>query len=124
VNLKYEVKTGDFENDLTRIARGVQPPNLVEILRAGANVILDQTQQNILERELYDSGDLYDSARIVAINQYRVDVQVGDDKILYAAVHEYGGTFTITAKQEAAVWEMTLELTRYFTKVLKLGGTK
>lgn len=160
-----KVMTGDFESDLTRIARGVKPPNLVEILRKGADVILDQTQRNILERELYDSGDLYDSARAIAINQYRVDVQVGSDSVPYSAIHEYGGTFKITDRQRRffwakysetgtsmwkalalsetytipprpylrpavdekkneAVWEMTVELSRYFTKVLKLGGTK
>ena len=164
MNLKYEVLTGAFESDLKRIARGVNPPNLVEILRKGADVILDQAQRNVLERELYDSGDLYDSLHILAINQYRVDVVAGSDSVPYAAVHEYGGTFKITDRQRGffwarfmatgesmwralalsetytipprpylrpavdekkkeAVWEMTLALSRYFTKILKLGGT-
>lgn len=165
MNIKMEVSTKDFEGDLKRIAEGVKPPHVTEMVKKGADIILDQTQRNILERELYDSGDLYDSARLETIDRFTVAVAVGNDKVRYARVHEYGGTFTITPKQRGffwarfaetgnsmwkalalsetytipprpylrpavdekkddAVWEMTLELTRYFTKVLKLGGQK
>lgn len=163
--ISAKVMTKDFESDLTRIAEGVKPPRVTEMVKKGADIILDQTQRNILERELYDSGDLYDSARLEIMDQFTVAVAVGDDKVRYARVHEYGGTFTITDKQrrffwarfadtgesmwralalsktytipprpylrpavdekkKEAVWEMTLELTRYFTKALKLGGQK
>lgn len=154
--------TEDLKGDLRRIAEGVKPPHVTEMVKKGADVILDQTQRNILERELYDKGDLYDNTKLVVDGPFTVAIEVG---VPYGRVHEYGGTFTITPKQrrffwakwaetgdsmwkalalsetytipprpylrpavdekkDEAVWEMTVELSRYFTKVLKLGGTK
>ena len=154
--------TEDLKGDLQRIAEGVKPPHVTEMVKKGADIILDQTQRNILERELYDTGDLYDNTKMVVEGPFTVAIVVD---VPYGRVHEYGGTFVITPKQrrffwakwsetgntmwkalalsetytipprpylrpavdekkEAAVWEMTVELTRYFTKVLKIGGTK
>ncbi len=84
--------------DLLAIARTISPQGgLADSLAAGAEIILETARENLLANELFRSGDLYDSGKVVKVNQYRVDVIF--DKV-YAAIHEYGGTIDIPVTQK------------------------
>lgn len=89
----------DLTEEFAKIARVVSPQGgLSDALALGAEVILEAAQENLLKNELFRSGALYDSGKVVKINQYRVDVIF--DKV-YAAIHEYGGTIDVPATQKS-----------------------
>lgn len=110
----------DFNAAMQDVMQAVNPPNLVESLAAGGQVILYQIQENILEQELYKSGHLYDSVEIVKVNQYAIDVLVGAE---YGAVHEFGYTGVITPKQRAFFWAKWYETSDTMWKALALSTT-
>ena len=86
----------DFFRD---VARTISPQgHLVDCLSAGADVILEAARENLLKHELFRSGDLYDSGRVVKVNQYRVDVVFNK---VYAAIHEYGGVINVPVTQKS-----------------------
>ena len=94
VQLKSKVIGADsLTADLLKIAMTISPQgHLSDCLAAGAEVILEGARENLLTQQLFRSGDLYDSGKVVKVNQYRVDVVF--DKV-YAAIHEYGGTIDV-----------------------------
>jgi len=69
--------------------------------------IVWQAQQNVMAQGLYDTMALHDSIKPVKVNQYRVDVQAGDEEVVWAAVHEFGlDKQIITDRQRAFFWAM------------------
>lgn len=103
VKLKRQViGLEQLQAKLQKVARSVSPQgHLADGLAAGADQILESARENLLEQGLFLSGDLYDSGKVVKVNQYRVDVEF--DKV-YAAIHEYGGTIEVTDKARAYFW--------------------
>lgn len=105
VKLKRQVMgLSQLESKLKRIARAVSPQgHLADALADGATPVLEEARENILELQLWQSGDLYDSGKVVKVNQFRVDVEF---RVVYAAIHEYGGTIKVpvTAKSRAYFW--------------------
>lgn len=90
-----------------------------EIEAALNDTVIPEARQNVWE--LFDTtGDF--PSRIVTrkVNQYRVDIEV---RAVYGAVHEYGGTFTITAKQRAFFWYKWYETQEPMWKALALSDT-
>ena len=100
---------------MRRVAAMVPGGDVAEAMKGGAEVILEEAKDNILRQGLVDTGALYESGKVVKVNQYRVDIIF--DKI-YAAVHEYGlpkggkGMFSATAKQIRFFWAKWLEAGR------------
>ena len=88
-----------LDEELKDIARTLSPQGkLSDSLAVGAEVILEGAQENLIANELFKSGALYDSGKVVKVNQFRVDVVF--DKI-YAAIHEYGGTINVPVTQKS-----------------------
>lgn len=100
VSVKSKV-TGikELQADLREVAKNISPQgHLADCLIAGADVILDTARENLLTEGLFLSGDLYDSGRVVKVNQFRVDVVF--DKV-YAAIHEFGGVIDVPVTQKS-----------------------
>lgn len=90
---KQVVGLASLQGQLRRVAKAVSPQgHLSDVLDSGAEVILEEARQNILNLGLWQSGDLYDSGKVRKINQYRVDI-IFD--VVYAAIHEWGGTIEV-----------------------------
>ena len=66
------------------------------------------------------TGDFPSRIKTVKINQYRVDVTVD---AVYGAVHEYGGTFTITERQRRFFWARWYATGEEMWKALALSVT-
>ncbi len=90
-----------FEAKLVALGHAIAGGDLADALKDGAWVIAIAARDNAVANGLIESGDLIDSISPRKINQYRVDVEVG---VIYGAIHEYGGTFTITDLQRRFFW--------------------
>ena len=108
----------DFTRGMQSVMKALTPPNLADSLAAGGEVILHGVQENILEQELYKTGNLYDSVKVRKVNQYAVDILVDCE---YGAVHEYGYTGVITPKQRAFFWAKYSETSDTMWKALALS---
>jgi phage gpG-like protein len=113
----------DLDDNLKAIVRLVPKGDVADAILEGAKEYKAQIQQNILWQLVYRSGALYDSVRLIKRNQYRVDIQVGNKDVPYAAVHEYGGTFTITDRQRRFFWAKWRETGDEMWKALALSIT-
>lgn len=111
-------KMRDFTEGMQNVMRSVQPPSLADALAEGAMVVLYGVQDNILERELHVTGELYDSVKVRKVNQYAVDVRVEAE---YGAVHEFGYTGQVTDKQRAFFWAKWSETGDEMWKALALS---
>lgn len=93
----------DLNAKLARVSQSVVDPRsgIVEALDQGArDEIVPQVRAHIYEN--FDTtGDFPSAVTTRKINQFRVDVLV---ERIYAAVHEYGGTFPVTSRQRAYFW--------------------
>ena len=113
----------EFTAQMKRVASIIPGGELAEVIRGGAEVILEEAKDNIIRQGLVDTGALYDSGKTVKVNQYRVDIIF--DRV-YAAVHEYGlpkggkGVFSATAKQIRFFWAKFLETGNTMWKALAL----
>ena len=113
----------EFTAQMKRVAAMVPGGDVAEAMKGGAEVILEEAKDNILRQGLVNSGALYESGKVVKVNQYRVDIIF--DKI-YAAVHEYGlpkggkGVFSATAKQIRFFWAKFMETKEAMWKALAL----
>jgi len=109
---------------IQQYAQAVGGANMANALGAGAQVLKEKTQENILEQGLYDRGELYDSVEWVKVNQYRVDILVTAP---HAAAHEYGygggKEVTITQRQRAFFWYKYHETGNPMWKALALSTT-
>jgi HK97 gp10 family phage protein len=114
----------DLTSQLRKIARSMGGVNTANALAAGAQVIVEAAQENVLEKGIYDTGALYDSIRAKKVNQYRVDIEVG---VPYAAAHEFGydggKEVTITPRQRAFFWFKYYETANEMWKALALSTT-
>ena len=110
----------DLTANLKRIAKVVGGAELADSLATGAQEIVWQAQQNVMAQGLYDTMALHDSIRVVKVNQYTVKVEVG---VVHGAVHEYGGTFTITERQRRFFWAKHAETGNDMWKALALSVT-
>lgn len=110
----------DLTDNLKRIAKVVGGAELADSLGTGAQEIVWQAQQNVMAQGLYDTMALHGSIRVVKVNQYTVKIVV--DKV-YGAVHEYGGTFTITERQRKFFWAKWYESGNRMWKALALSTT-
>lgn len=106
---------------LEKIAWTIRPQvGLADALEDGAMVIVESAQHNCARQGLYETYELIDSIQPVKINQYRVDVRVGAP---HGAVHEFGGTFTITDRQRRFFWAKHRETGDDMWKALALSKT-
>ena len=109
---------------IQQYAKSVGGANMATALGAGAQVLLEATQENILEQELYDTGELYDSVEWVKVNQYRVDIRVTAP---HAAAYEYGygggKEVTITDRQRGFFCFQYQETGNDMWKALALSTT-
>ena len=111
----------DFDKKMKALAYAVRPQvGLAESLADGAQVIADAAKHHAARQGLYETYALIDSIEPVKVNQYRVDVRVG---VPYGAVHEYGGTFTITDRQRRFFWAKYAETNDDMWKALALSKT-
>jgi len=110
----------DFNKGLQDVAKALGPPHMAEGLRHGAQPFLHKAQENLLEQELYVTGDLYDSIKVVVVNQWQVNILVDSD---YGAVHEFGYTGVITDKQRRFFWAKWYETQDDMWKALALSHT-
>lgn len=87
--------------------------------RALDQTVVKRARMNVWR--IFDtSGDFPSRIRTKKINQYRVDVVV---EAVYAAVHEYGGTFTVTPRQRRFFWAKYRETGEDMWKALALSVT-
>lgn len=110
----------DLERNLRAIANLVPGGELADSLADGAWVVAFQAKQNALTQGLFDTGALVDSIAPRKVNQYRVDVQVG---VVYGAIHEFGGTFTVTERQRRFFWAKHMETKDGMWRALALSAT-
>ena len=109
---------------IQQYVKSVGGANMANALGAGAQVIAEATQENILEQDLYDTGELYDSVEWVKVNQYCVDIRV---MAPHAAAYEYGydggKVVTITDRQRGFFWYKWHETGNDMWKALALSTT-
>lgn len=111
----------DLDKKMKALAYAVRPQvGLADSLEDGAWVITLGARDNAVRQGLFLTGELIDSILPVKVNQYRVDVRVG---VPYGAVHEYGGTFTITDRQRRFFWAKYGETGDDMWKALALSQT-
>jgi len=125
MSLRTEITGADaLIAGIQQYAKSVGGTNMANALGAGAQVIVEAAQENILEQELYDTGELYDSVKWVRVNQYRVDLRVDAP---HAAAHEYGygggKEVIITDRQRGFFWHMWYETDNSMWKALALSTT-
>lgn len=111
----------EVEATFRNLLKGVKPSVKAEVLLAGAEVVAEEVRDNILDQELVDSGDLYDSIEVYKINQWSAGVR---SKLVYAAVHEFGlENQLITEKQRRFFWFMFSSTGDDMWKALALSTT-
>lgn len=112
----------DLEISLRNIVGTVINPQggISDILAdALEDTVLAQAKRNVWR--LFDTdGDFPERIVIRKVNQYRVDIEV---RAPYGAVHEYGGTFEITARQRRFFWAMFVNTEDEMWKALALSVT-
>lgn len=110
----------ELNDNLKRIAGVVGSMELADSLAKGAQKIVWQAQLNVMKQGLHDTGDLWNSIKVVKINQYRVDIIVD---VPYGAVHEFGYTGTITPRQRRFFWAKFMATGDNMWKALALSAT-
>lgn len=81
--------------------------------------IVKDARRNVWE--IFDTtGDFPSRIKARKINQFRADVEVD---AVYAAVHEFGGTFEITPRQRRFFWYKWYETGNTMWKALALSAT-
>jgi len=92
-----------------------------EMVRRGAEVILEAAKSNVRANFENQTGALENSGKVVLVNQYSADI-VFD--IVYSAVHEYGlENQVITERQRRFFWAMYSETGEDMWKALALSRT-
>jgi hypothetical protein len=92
-----------------------------QMVRKGAEVILEEAKANIRANFENQTGALENSGSVVLVNQFAADV-VFD--IVYSAVHEYGlENQVITDRQRRFFWAMWYETKDEMWKALALSQT-
>ena len=95
----------DLEKNIQRMAKALVDPQsgMSDALAKGLDeTVVQKARDNVWN--LFDtSGDFPSRITTLKVNQFRVDVVVF---AVYAAVHEYGGTFVITDRQRGFFWAM------------------
>ena len=90
-----------------------------ELEHALNETVIPEAQRKVWE--LFNTeGDFPSRIKTRRVNQYRVDVEVD---AVYGAVHEYGGTFTITPRQRRFFWYKWYETEDEMWKALALSVT-
>lgn len=115
------VNASEVERAFGKILKAFQPPQLARIMRVGADVLVEEVKDKILEQDLVESGDMYNSVQSFMINQYAAGVKVD---VVYAAVHEYGLPNQVaTPKQIRFFWAMYGNTGDAMWKALALKGS-
>jgi phage gpG-like protein len=110
----------NFNKAMQDVARAMGPPYMAEGLREAGGVIQRKAQENILEQELYLTGELYNAVRVQVVNQYAVSILVACD---HGAVHEFGYTGVITDRQRRFFWAKHAETGGEMWRALALSAT-
>lgn len=122
--MSFKVKAlgfAELDRKFQALGRLVSPQvGVAESLSFGAEVIRIMAMDNAVAQGLIESGALIDSIVTVKVNQYRTDVRVA---VPYGAIHEYGGTVTITEKQRGFFWAMWIKTNDPMWKALALSET-
>lgn len=106
---------------LSKIARNFDGPASEEIAFAGADIIREKAQSNIVARGLVKEGDLFRSVETVIVNRVTAAVRVG---AVYGAVHEFGlPNQPITDRQRRFFWAMWAATGEDMWKALALSAT-
>ena len=96
------IGTKELNAQFGRISDSFAPPQTAKLVRVGAEVIADAARENIVEQKLVDTGDLYESVKVVGLNQYSAGVKVDS---VYGATHEFGlEKQPITDRQRRFFW--------------------
>jgi len=107
-----------FGAAVQQMIRATNPPQLTKALEGGARIVQQQAQKNAKSQGLYDTGNLHDSIQVSVVSPRDVQVAVGAE---YGAVHEFGYTGTITAKQRKFFWAKYIETGDNMWKALALS---
>jgi len=103
------------------LAREAPGKITAEMVRQGAEVILEAAKANVRANFENQTGALENSGKVVLVNQYSADI-VFD--IVYSAVHEYGlENQVITERQRRFFWAMYSETGEDMWKALALSRT-
>lgn len=112
----------DLQRNFDKIGKVIVHPQsgIVDCMdRALKEWVIPDARRNV-RQEFNTTGDFPSRIQTRKINQYRVDIEV---KAVYAAVHEYGGTFTITDKQRRFFWYKWIATGEEMWKALALSVT-
>ena len=122
MKLQLEVLgTKDLERKLPKVVDTVIRPQsgISDSLKKGAQIIVHEARMNVWD--LFNTkGDFPSKIQTKIINQYRADIEV---RAIYAAVHEYGGTFIITEPQRSFFWAKWYQTGEIMWKALALKAT-
>lgn len=122
--MSFKVKAlgfGQLNANMKALGRLVSPQGgIAESLTFGAEVIRILAMDNAVAQGLIESGALIDSIITVKVNQFRIDIRV---EVPYGAIHEYGGTVTITERQRRFFWAMWMKTSDEMWLALALSTT-
>lgn len=110
----------DLSQSLKDVLHTLSPPETAELMAIGGEVIAEGVRDNIRRQGLVESGHLLETVSVYKINQFASGVRVS---AVYAAVHEFGYTGVITARQRAFFWAMWYETKEDMWKALALSRT-
>lgn len=112
----------DLQRNFTRIRSAMVHPQsgFVECMDRGANEWIIPDARRRVWQLFNTSGDFPSRIQTKKINQFRLDIVVN---AVYGAIHEYGGTFTITGKQRIFFWAMWYKTGDEMWKALALSTT-
>lgn len=82
----------ELNDKLRELTRQVSGPQLQKAMMQGGLVIERAAKQNVRKQKLIDTGNLRDA--ITAEPQGYNVVVIGPGNVIYAAIHEFGGTIT------------------------------
>ena len=116
------VGLSDLRRNFDAIDKVVVDPQsgIAEDIQHGLDeYVIKEARRNVWE--LFNTeGDFPSRIQTRKLNQFAVVIEV---RAVYAAVHEYGGTFTITPRQRAFFWHKWAETEEPMWKALALSVT-
>jgi len=101
MNISLEIDTREVNRAFDELAKVDAPKTHEMALRAGGNVILAYAKVNMAKQGLYDQGNLINSLNLYDICP--TAVYVGSRGVIYAAIHEFGGTIRAKRVKNLAI---------------------
>jgi len=111
----------DLTGYFRALARDAPGKMTADMVRQGAEVILEEAKANVRANFENQTGALENSGKVVMVNQYAANIEFD---IVYSAVHEYGlENQPITDRQRRFFWAMWYEDGNEMWKALALSQT-